>query len=84
MFQYTLESISEGSITFAEFYKLSNNQATLFSLLEVMNFDLTDKIKLNYDLRLMQLNHFNRARDVVNYTLQLCKQLLPKTGKLEF
>ena len=79
-----MESISEGSITFADFYKLSNNQATLFSLLEVMNFDLTDKIKLNYDLRLMQLNHFNRARDVVNYMLQLCKQLLPKTGNLIF
>ena len=49
-----------------------------------MNFDLTDKMKLNYDLRLMQLNHFNRAHDVVNYMLQLCKQLLPKTGKLIF
>nr|XP_047126393.1 E3 ubiquitin-protein ligase RNF213 isoform X3 [Hydra vulgaris] len=83
VFQHVFEIINNGKITINFMMNIMNKQETLFELLQVIKVDFFDNLKATFDIRLKQLNCFYRVGKVVNYTLQLCKAVLPTTVKTE-
>ncbi|XP_065676513.1 E3 ubiquitin-protein ligase rnf213-alpha-like isoform X2 [Hydra vulgaris] len=83
VFQHIFEIMNNGKITISFMINLISKKEILYKLLEVVKVDFYDNFKARFDLCMMQLNCFHRVEEVVNYTLQLCKAILPNIVKTE-
>ncbi|XP_065678763.1 E3 ubiquitin-protein ligase rnf213-alpha isoform X3 [Hydra vulgaris] len=83
VFYHIFEIVNNGEITIDFLINLKNKEEVLFGLMEVLKVDFFNDFKVRYELRLKELYYFNKGIEVVNYTHQLCKVLLPSTVNTE-
>ncbi|XP_065676801.1 E3 ubiquitin-protein ligase rnf213-alpha-like isoform X2 [Hydra vulgaris] len=83
VFQHIFEIMNNDKMTISFMNNFISKKEILYKLLEVVKVDFYDNFKARFDLCMMQLNCFHRVEEVVNYTLQLCKAILPNKVKTE-
>ena len=81
MLQHVCNKVTNGDVTFSVFSDMIEKKSTFFELIKVLDFDFCQNFYHSFVVREEQTSVFNRARNAVNYTLQMFKQLLPKTGE---